>query len=143
MKRMKVRILPMLQTEETFVGKTIREIQVDIFMNTFIERGVGKQNGWYWYENYGLDANEGDLILFQMENTIIASGIFFMNLPYSKSFIIDVSTVKIFKPITKEELSIIIPSFKGFNQVKWSYDVREVNMELLEQRMSVPIELEK
>lgn len=140
MRSMKVRILPMLQTEETFVGKTIREIQVDIFMNTFIERGIGKQNGWYRYETYGLRANEGDLILFQMNNTIIASAIYDMPDKAGEEFKVYVDTVKIFEPITKEELSIIIPSFKGFNNVKWVYDVRDVNMELLEQRMSVPID---
>lgn len=137
MRRMKVRILPMLQTEETFVGKSITEIQVMCFWNDFRK----ERKGFYEYITYGINAQQGDLILFQMNNSIIASAEFVFQNPVSKEFNVDIKSIKIFKPITKEELENIIPDFKGFNNVKWEYDVRDVNMELLEQRMKVPLEI--
>lgn len=137
---MRIRIEPMTENNETFKGKDIKEIQTKCFMEDFREVGVGKACGWYEYENYGLEAEEGDLILFQMNNSIIASAKYVMKLEKAKAFKVDINTVRIFKPILKEELSVIIPKFQNFGMVRWDYDIKDVNMELLEQRMSMPID---
>lgn len=138
---MKIRIEPMNENNETFIGKDIKEIQTKCFMIDFCKVGVGKKCGWYEYENYGLEANEGDLILFQMNNRIIASAKYVMKLPKpTLAFKVDINTIRIFKPITKEELHDIIPQFTHFGMVRWSFVEADVNMDLLEQRMSVPID---
>lgn len=133
---MKIRIEPMNENNETFKEMNVKQIQIEYFMKYL----PYKEIGWYWYENLGLTAEQDDLILFQMNNTIIASAKYDMKLEKSKAFKVKTNTIKIFKPITKDELCNIIPKFTNFSMVRWSYDKSDVDMEVLEQRMSVPID---
>ena len=66
---MHIRIIPMSMEDSTFVGKSIKEVQDDYF-NDYL---INVEKGWYFYAKSGLNANEGDLLLFQMSNSIIAS----------------------------------------------------------------------
>ena len=133
---MELRILPMSHDDEEFVGKTIEEIQKDFFEDYL------NGDGWYQYGKSGLDSQEGDIVLFQMDNQIIASAIFDFPIRYKKSqngyngsLLFKKNTVKTFKPISKEELSTIIYTFTSFNQAKPKYSEKEVNYELLNERM--------
>lgn len=136
---MQIRIIPMSLYDETFVGKSIEEIQKDFFKDYLIN--VSK--GWYYYGKNGLDANSGDLLLFQMNNQIIASAILEDVIHFSKptidgssgALILDRNTIKIFKPITKEELSSFIKNFISFNQVKQKFKIIDVDFPSLEKRM--------
>ena len=137
---MQIRIIPMSLYDETFVGKSIEEIQKDFFKDYLIN--VSK--GWYYYGKSGLDASSGDLLLFQMNNQIIASAILEDVIHFSKptidgssgALILDRKTIKIFKPITKEELSSFIKNFVSFNQVKQKFNIIDVDFPSLEKRMN-------
>ena len=116
---MEVRILPMSFEDEEFKGHDINYVQNVFFKKTLIEN-----KGYYEYQTTGIEAKSGDLVLFQLDNQIIASAIYEDILRYkvvSKdgnkgSYKFDTKTIKIFKPISKEELSSIIPDFVSFNQ---------------------------
>lgn len=66
---MNIRIMPMSFLDFEFIGKDINYAQEHFFMKDLIE--VNK--GWYYYGKSGLDANEGNLLLFQMNNSVIVS----------------------------------------------------------------------
>ena len=136
---MHVRIIPMSLYDETFVGKCIEEIQKDFFKDYLIN--VSK--GWYYYGKSGLEANSGDLLLFQMNSQVIASAILEDVIQFTKptidgntgALILDRRTIKVFPPIKKEELSLFIKKFISFNQVKQKFDVKDVDFPSLEKRM--------
>lgn len=125
---MEVRILPMSHKDEEFIGKSIEEIQNDYFLKSLIN----EYKGYYEYQVSGIEAKEGDLILFQMDNQIIASALYLDILRYkvrSKegnkgAYKFDTKSIKTFTPITKEELHKLIPEFESFNQVKQQFDIR-------------------
>lgn len=136
---MNIRIIPMSLNDDEFEGKDIEYVQKEYFKGT-----LDKTNkGWYYYGKNGLEAQSGDLLLFQMENSIIASAELEDVICFKKTsidgnngaLILNRKTIKIFKPITKEELKKYIPDFIAFNQVKQKYDSKEVNIELLKERM--------
>lgn len=121
---------------DEFKGKSIKQVQIDYFMRILpIE-----EKGWYYYQNKGIQAESGDLILFQMNNVIIASAIFDINIKNVPAFTVDIDTIKVFKPITNEELSSIIFNLNKFDRIKRVYNVENVNMELLFNRMNLPID---
>lgn len=117
-----VRILPMNHDGvEDFVGKTIEEVQKEFFCKTMIE-----EKGWYRYQTSGLDAKDGDLVLFQMDSQIIASALFKQRLPindeeWKGALLFHCHSIRIFKPITKEELPSYIQDFKRFGDTKYSF----------------------
>ena len=84
-----------------------------------------------------------DLLLFQMDNTIIASAVLNDIIPFSKptidgnngAYVVNKQSVKVFKPIDKNELQKIITNFKHFSHTKQKFDEKEVNMKLLYERM--------
>ena len=137
---MEIRIIPMSNDDLEFVGKNIEEIQKDFFKGSLI----AKENGWYYYAKTGLDAKEGDLVLFEMNNGIIASAILERVLRFKKptpegnngTFVLKTNTIKTFKPISKEELKEIITGFDSFNQTKQKFNLEEVNMEKLNEKMN-------
>ena len=101
-----VRIIPMSLENEEFVGKTVEQVQNEFFLDTL----PIKESGWYYYDKSGLNSVQGDLLLFQMDNSIIASAIYKDTISFDKRAnaenggVISVYTdsIKIFKPITKE-----------------------------------------
>lgn len=138
---MEIRIIPMSMQDPTFENKTIKQVQDEFFMDYLIK--IGK--GWYYYGKSGLEANTGDLLLFQMDNTVIASAELDDVIHFTKptidgssgALILNRKIIKVFKPIIKEELSEIITGFTAFNQTKQKFNIAEVNMELLKQRMEL------
>lgn len=137
---MYLRILPMSNLDKEFVGKTISEIQQDFFENHL------KINEEYLYQKNGLDAEDGDIVLFQMESQIIAmakiKSIISFEEPTKEdgnygAIMFRGNTVKTFKPINAEELQKYIPTFKKFSQVKYRFKLGEVKLNELLDRMEI------
>ena len=134
---MHIRIVPMSMYDSIFVGKSIEEIQNWYFKDHL----VNFEKGWYWYAKSGLNSSEGDLLLFQMQNQIIASAYLKQVLTFKKmtedgckgALLVD--DVKVFKPIDKEELSTLINDFKSFNQAKQDFDSKNIDMDKLYKRL--------
>lgn len=131
---MKIRILPMDHNNSEFINKEIKQIQNDYFMNTL----PIDEKCLYYYEKKGLNAKDGDLILFQMDNNIIASAIYDFDTKIKPAFFVEKDSIKVFKPITYDELSKIINDLYKFGRVKSCYDISNVDMEQLNARMDLP-----
>ena len=114
-----------------FQEKSINEIQNDYFINYL------NYDGWYKYEKNGLNAEVGDLLLFQMNNSIIASAIYSMPMAKSNHFVVQKGTVKVFKPIDKDEFMGMFNGFKRFSNAKFSIDPTKEQMDLLIKRMDI------
>lgn len=135
-----VRIIPMSLDDEEFRGMNIEDVQNKFFRGSLI--GIDK--GWYEYGEKGLKANTGDLLLFQMDNQVIAAAELEDIMPYSKptikgyhgSLVLNKKSIKVFRPISKEEMTRYIPIFAGFNQTKQKYYLSEVNIKELKERIS-------
>lgn len=137
---MEVRIIPMSLDDEEFRGMNITDVQNKFFMGSLIE--IDK--GWYEYGEKGLIAKTGDLLLFQMDNQVIAAAELEDVIPYKKptikgyhgSLVLNKKSIRVFKPISKEEMTKYIPSFTGFSQSKLKYYLSDVNIKELKERFS-------
>ena len=132
-----VRILPMSHEDPEFVGKTIEEVQRGFFEGTLKE-----ECGVYRCLTSGLTAEDGNLVLFQMDNQIIASAIFERNIPnpnpvdgYKRHLWFYVDTIKTFNLITKDELKEYIPELKKLSEVKYVFKLTDEQYNKLIERM--------
>ena len=124
-----------------FEDKTINQIQKEFFDDYLTCEG----KGWYYYGRKGIEANKGDLLLFQMNNSIIASAKLNDIIRFKKTtvdgnlgvYILTKNTIKSFKPITKKELSKLIIGFTTFNQTKQKFSISDVALKVLNARMSL------
>lgn len=66
-----VRILPMSDQIEGFRGRTIEDVQRDVFL-----RDLPANGGRFRYRKSGLNAPAGAVVLFQFQARIIASATF-------------------------------------------------------------------
>lgn len=114
-----IRILPMNGTEE-FDSQTAKDVQINFFMDELISR-----NGKYYFKSSGMKAETSTLVLFQYDNSIIASAklcsiekLETQQHGYAGAYYFDVSTIEIFEPITIEEMKQAVPTFKRFSQAK-------------------------
>lgn len=137
---MEIRIVPMSGDDQEFIGKTIEEIQNDYFLKDLIR--VNK--GWYYYAERGLVAEQGDILLFQMNNSIIAAAKLDNIVKFIKktvdgcngAYVVDCKTIKVFEPITKDELKEIIPKFEKFSQTKYAFQDNEIDIAALNRRIN-------
>ena len=128
---MSIRIVPMDLNNSEFLGKDIPQIQNDYFVNHL------NNDGWYKYQKSGIEAEDGDLLLFQINNLIIASAIYDMPMRKINQFIVRKGTVKVFKPIDKNEFQNIFDDFKRFSNAKYIFKPTKEQMDLLTKRMNV------
>ncbi|MEI7884757.1 MAG: HNH endonuclease [Clostridia bacterium] len=120
-----IRLLPMSSKYE-FPNMNYKEIQDSFFLNALIH----EKDGQYNFRNSGINTTSGTLILFQIENAIIASAklikIIKHNKPidgiYSGAYVFDTNSIRIFEPITAEEIRRIDQKFNNFTQVKQKLD---------------------
>lgn len=120
-----IRILPMSAIHE-FPNKTIEEIQNEFFLNEL----VNKRKGEYLFRSSGMNATKGALVLFQIDNKVIASANLVQVKKYKEpvdgiykgAYYFDINTIKVFEPITAKELSEIDESFIAFSQSKQKLD---------------------
>jgi|GEM_PF-1622798 len=116
---LEIRIIPMAKAE--FESDGGLESYVDIQNKYFLNQLINTQGGKF-YRNKGIrTAGAGSLFLFQYENKIIASAIFLKNVDesngeYQGYFLFDKSSIKVFKPISPDELRAVVSDFNGFNQ---------------------------
>ncbi len=120
-----MRLLPMSSKYE-FPGMSHKEIQDSFFMNTLINEKCGRYN----FRSSGINAPAGTLVLFQIDNAIIASAKLIESIKYDEpmddiyngAYIFDIGTVRVFEPITAEEIRRIDQKFNNFSQVKQKLD---------------------
>lgn len=126
-----IRILPMSAKFE-FPNMTYQEIQNKFFLNEL----VNKKQGEYFFRTSGMTATKGTLVLFQIDNKIIASSNLIQvkkfNEPiegiYKGAYYFDVNTIKVFEPISAKELSKIDGNFTAFSQSKQKIDSSKQDM---------------
>ena len=149
----RVRILPMSHLDDQdFKDMTMEEVQKQFFMKDLqVVREFDGQvlpKGTYLFKTAGLNSDEGDLILFQMDAMIIASAVYQGSILYPTNFNrtidgvryrgeiwFDHESIRIFKPITLDEMMDIIPEFKGFKQSKYDFNLTDDQYKLLEDRI--------
>lgn len=96
-----IRTLPM--SKEGFKGWDYAQMQIHFFMEQL------KESKKYRYYNNKMNTNLGTLILFQYDGEIIASATYLNTIEkidgeYKGYYEFDIDSIKIFKPIKKEEL---------------------------------------
>jgi hypothetical protein len=143
-----VRILPM-DREYEFDNRNYQEVQNDFFLNELPSRKDVNGQGKYCYKKQSMKADEGStLVLFQYDNQIIACAdlnkIVKLTIPedvYHGAFYFEPSSIKIFTPITNNELNASFNCVKKFGQVKHSLNLEYVNnfMDILSNIESVNI----
>ena len=121
------RLIPMSTEEEGFKDKSIEEIQ-----NSFFIKNLKEQGNNYKYRSKGLVANDGDLVLFQMNNSIIASGKFKNRIKYpiitdsyhgELEFYKD--SISVCSPIKPEELKKYCNNFERFTQMMQFIEIND------------------
>ena len=132
-----VRILPMDSENEFPLPKwTVKRLQYDFFLGDLVEN-----EGEYWYQQRGMIADPGSVVLFQFRSAIVASAEFEEaeafdepeigenGLIYHGAFYFRVPTISVFMPIGADTMELIWghPSngynrFKRFSQAKQSLD---------------------
>ena len=114
----------MNRREEFPDGKNAEELQQKFFLDDLPLR----PNGDYRFYKTGLIAEAGTVILFQSDGRIIASVVLRDRKRFVKPDVegyegclyIDVSSIKVFYPVSKDVLRRIWPEVKRLGRVKWS-----------------------
>jgi len=117
---MQVRLIPMSIDGGSLDVNNVSEVQNEFFLNYL------KRNKANYRFITGLNANDKDLILFQLNGNVIASAVLKSIIYYNEitsdgyrgEYSFYPETINIFKPISAEELKHFCPEFKGFNQSK-------------------------
>lgn len=115
-----IRILPMSSREE-FPGMGIEDVQDNFFLGD-----LKKRNGIFYFRKVGMNAPNGSLVLFQFDNSIIASAkllsIKRFDLPemgqYYGTYQFDINTIEVFQPITVAKINKIDSNITRFSQSK-------------------------
>jgi hypothetical protein len=118
-----VRILPMSDQREGFRGRSIEDVQE----NLFLRRLAKEMNGRWRYRSSGLNADPGTIILFQFKARIIASAVFLRDEKFERpvrgsagEINIDPRSIRVFEPLDAQAMRKIWPGFRGFGHVKQS-----------------------
>ena len=122
-----IRLIPMSINE--FAYDTIENIQKEFFMDDLIHR-VGCA---YYYHERGLISKNNALLLFQIRSTIIASARLDDVVEddsyerYKGAFQLYPESIRIFEPITLDELRTICPEINGFSNSKQYIDIKHIH----------------
>lgn len=139
---MKVRLIPM-NHEKEFKNRSIEDIQNKFFIGEEMPLSA-KGNCRCYNDTYGLnDVDEGDLLLFQMDSTVIASAVLYSGITnisnepgYRASYLLKKESIKVFKPITFDELNTHCTDFNRFGQGKTELLSLGLNLEWLMKRIN-------
>lgn len=120
-----IRLLPMSSKYE-FPDMDYKAIQESFFLNTLIH----EKDGYYNFRSTGINTPSGTLILFQIDNAVIASAKLIritkhekpVNGIYNGAYVFDTNSIRVFEPITSEEIRRIDPNFNKFTQSKQKLD---------------------
>ncbi len=121
-----IRIIPMNKSIE-FKNKPFEVVQQEFFLDELINGN----NFLYLFRNAGINCAQNALLLFQYDNSIIAcarlKGITRYENPkegiYKGALALDKKSIRVFDPITTDELHSLDPDFKKFSQVKQSLNI--------------------
>jgi len=112
-----VRLLPMSDSDEDVANIETTQVQRNLFMRNI------RLDGRYQYREHGLIAEPGTVVLFQLRNSVVASGIFEKrekfsspNGEYTGALYFRPESVTVFKPLGLEEIRAIWPTFNGFGR---------------------------
>ncbi len=102
----------------------------DVQQKFFSDELPSREGGCFRYKRRGLEAEPGTIVLFQCEGSIIASAVFShaqrFKQPdrdgYEGGLYFDVTSIRVFDPVSAGDLKAIWPSFEGFGQVKQALD---------------------
>jgi hypothetical protein len=115
-----VRIWPMSDQLEGFVGRSIEDVQAGCFL-----RDLPACKGCYRYPKAGLNAPPGTVVLFQYRARIIASAVFLRDEKYDQpvdgcggAIYLDVASIRTFDPLDVEAMRKAWPSSTRFGHVK-------------------------
>jgi hypothetical protein len=115
-----VRILPMSDKAEGFVGLSIEEVQKRKFL-----RGLGIGKGKYHYRSTGLNAEPGTVVLFQFKAHIIASAVFERDEKFDRPAAghsgvlhFEPNSIRTFDPLDLEAMRKIWPRMPALGHVK-------------------------
>jgi 5-methylcytosine-specific restriction enzyme A len=132
-----IRILPMSNKTDDFKG--IEEVQ-SFLKNEFVYENKGS----YKYNEKGIDAPEGSLILFQYDNHLIASAEYIGSKKEKHKYYFKTDSIKIYEPISKEDIREFWADFIGFRNSKREIPktVEAEMIRLLNRKIIVTSELE-
>lgn len=122
-REVEIKIILMNHQDDKFMGKNIKEIQDDYFENYL------KNESYFDCKNRNLNILDGDMLLFQMDNQIIASAIYSL----VDKCNIKKKTIKTFKPIEINELKEYI--IDSPEEIKREYKVSNIKFYELTERM--------
>jgi len=115
-----IRILPMSDKLEGFVGLTIVQVQKRCFL-----RDLHARRGRFRYRSAGLNAPAGSVILFQFKSRIIASAVFLRDERFARpiggcrgQLHLDGRSVRTFDPLDIEAMRKVWPGMRPFGHVK-------------------------
>ena len=119
-----VRILPMSDKAEGFVGRSIEEVQRDVFL-----RWLPRHKGRYRYAKTGLNAEPGTVVLFQYRAHVIASAVFLRDEKFLQAkgkaanqrsglLHFKADSFRTFDAIDVKGMRMIWPWFKAFGHAK-------------------------
>ena len=122
-----MRILPMKLNEEHFPGCTSA---TDVQEMYFLDELPLRRNGCYYYEKQSLKAEPGTVVLFQCDNSIIASAVFLrakrferpIEDRYQGGMYFDATSIRVFDPVDTEGIKRIWPEFERFSHLKLNLD---------------------
>ena len=129
-----IRILPM-DKEYEFDNISIQDVQNSFFLNELPSRKGSKGQGKYCYKTHGMKADIGStLVLFQYDNRIIACAdlveIEKLDKPegiYHGAFYFEPTSIKVFNPITNENINYDFNCKVKFGQVKHTLEPKYIN----------------
>jgi hypothetical protein len=116
-----IRIWPMSDQIEGFRGRSIEDVQ----RNVFLKRLPRTMKGRWRYGSSGLNADPGTIVLFQFKARIIALATFLRDERYEKpirgnagEIAIDPKSIRTFDPLDVEAMRKIWHNFRGFGHAK-------------------------
>ncbi|MGN1337200.1 MAG: hypothetical protein ACI4WW_01860 [Candidatus Coprovivens sp.] len=142
MNKIHVRLIPMSHELE-FPNRTIEDIQNNFFLGNEMPLSAGGNSRQYFSKKGLLNVEEDDFLLFQMNGTIIASAELFSGITnisdddvYKAVYLLKKNSIKVFKPITKEELIQHCPKFNDFGQGKTDLSDYDLDIDWLLNRIN-------
>ena len=116
-----VRIWPMSDKIEGFRGRSIEDVQ----RNVFRRRLPNTMKGRWRYQRTGLNADAGTIVLFQFKARIIAMGVFLRDEKFEKpirgrngEIAFDPKSFRTFDPLDVEAMRKVWPGFQRFGHAK-------------------------
>jgi hypothetical protein len=116
-----VRILPMSERREGFRGRSIDDVQRNVFLRDLPRACRGR----WRYASGGLNAGPGTVVLFQFRARIIASAVFLRDEKFERprgnsagALHFDPASFRTFEPLDVEAMRKVWAGFRAFGHVK-------------------------